>query len=124
MPKNVIVHDWWVGLVASYFGKIGYLAESTMKYRQHSQNSIGAKKFNILFIFKNLFKKQTLEKNISQARDFLKIYNSKLDKNTEIMLKDFTNLEKKSFFQKRKILLKYNLLKHGVIRNIGLFFKI
>lgn len=122
--SNAIVHDWWIGLVASYFGKIGYLSKSTIKYRQHTQNSIGAKSFNISFVLKNFFKKQTLDKNISQASGFLEIYNDKLDKNTKYMLEEFVSLEKKSFFHKRKILLKYNLLKHGLIRNIGLFLKI
>ena len=124
MSSNAIVHDWWVGLVASYFGKIGYLSQSTIKYRQHTQNSIGAKGFDIGFILKNFQKKQTLDKNISQAKDFLEIFNDKLDKDTKFMLEDFVNLQNKSFFQKRKILLKYNLLKHGFIRNIGLFIKI
>lgn len=124
MPSNAIVHDWWIGLVASYFGKIGYLPQSTIKYRQHSQNTIGAKGFDISFILKNFQKKQTLDKNISQAKDFLQIFNDKLDKDTKFMLEDFVNLTNKSFFQKRNILLKYNLLKHGLIRNIGLFLKI
>lgn len=124
MSLNAIVHDWWVGLVASYFGKIGYLSQSTIKYRQHTQNSIGAKGFDIGFVLKNFQKKQTLDKNISQAKDFLEIFNDKLDKDTKFILEDFVNLQSKSFFQKRKILLKYNLLKHGLIRNIGLFIKI
>ena len=124
MPSNAIVHDWWIGLVASYFGKIGYLPQSTIKYRQHSQNTIGAKGFDMSFVLKNFQKKQTLDKNISQAKDFLEIFNDKLDKDTKFMLEDFVNLQNKSFFQKRKILLKYNLLKHGFIRNIGLFIKI
>jgi hypothetical protein len=98
--------------------------QSTIKYRQHTQNSIGAKGFDIGFVLKNFQKKQTLDKNIFQAKDFLEIFNDKLDKDTRFMLEEFVNLQNKSFFQKRKILLKYNLLKHGLIRNIGLFLKI
>jgi hypothetical protein len=124
IPDGAIMHDWWMGLVASYFGKIGYLPQSTIRYRQHTQNSIGAKGFDMGFVLKNFQKKQILDKNISQAKDFLEIFNDKLDKDTRFMLEEFVNLQNKSFFQKRKILLKYNLLKHGLIRNIGLFLKI
>ena len=37
------MHDWWLGVVAARFGKAVYLDESTMLYRQHGGNSVGAK---------------------------------------------------------------------------------
>jgi len=40
------------------------------------------------------------------------------------MLENFISIENKSFWQKRKILLKHKLLKQGLIRNIGLLAKI
>ena len=42
-PEKTIMHDWWLGLVAARFGKMVYLDESTMEYRQHGDNSVGAK---------------------------------------------------------------------------------
>ena len=41
--SQVIMHDWWLGVVAARFGKAVYLDESTMLYRQHGGNSVGAK---------------------------------------------------------------------------------
>ena len=41
--SQVIMHDWWLGVVAARFGKVVYLDESTMLYRQHGGNSVGAK---------------------------------------------------------------------------------
>lgn len=41
--QNIIMHDWWMAAVAARFGKIVYLDQSTMLYRQHGRNSIGAK---------------------------------------------------------------------------------
>lgn len=49
--KNV-VHDLWIGLVVSLNGKIAYLDEKTIKYRQHGSNQIGTDK--ISHNFKNL----------------------------------------------------------------------
>ena len=37
------MHDWWLGVVAARFGRVVYLDESTMLYRQHGGNSVGAK---------------------------------------------------------------------------------
>ena len=124
IPNGAIIHDWWIGLVASKFGKIGYLDESTIKYRQHTSNTIGAKGFNIGFVLKSISKKVSLDGNISQAKAFLKKFKNELDNETIEMLQEFIGLEQKSFWQKRKILLKHKLLKQGLIRNIGLLVKI
>lgn len=124
IPDGAIMHDWWIGLVASKFGKIGYLDESMIKYRQHKSNTIGAKGFNVNFVLKSISKKVSLGGNISQAKAFLKQFRNELDDKTIKMLEDFIVLEQKSWSQKRTILLKYKLLKQGFIRNAGLFLKI
>lgn len=40
---QVIMHDWWLALVAARFGKLVYLDTPTLDYRQHRGNSVGAK---------------------------------------------------------------------------------
>ena len=45
IPENAIMHDWWLALVATAFGKLVYLDIPLVHYRQHSNNAIGAKKF-------------------------------------------------------------------------------
>ncbi|QEA54178.1 glycosyltransferase family 2 protein [Loigolactobacillus coryniformis] len=41
-PKQIVMHDWWFALVAAAFGEIAYLAEPTILYRQHGNNTFGA----------------------------------------------------------------------------------
>lgn len=45
IPKDskYVLHDYWVSLMVSQSGKIAYLDEPTMKYRQHTKNKIGSK---------------------------------------------------------------------------------
>lgn len=132
MPEDAIMHDWWLALVTSKFGKIAYLDEQTIKYRQHDKNSIGAKGFSYIFIlmkfYKLFYKKELYLKhmhaNLLQAKAFLEMYRKNLNGDTIQMLEEFTALESKSFWQKRKILLKHKLLKQGFIRNVGLLTKI
>jgi glycosyltransferase involved in cell wall biosynthesis len=38
-----IMHDWWISLVASAFGRRFFVPESLIDYRQHANNTIGAK---------------------------------------------------------------------------------
>lgn len=41
--NNLIMHDYWAALIASYCGKLVFLPEPTILYRQHSDNCIGMK---------------------------------------------------------------------------------
>lgn len=42
MPIDIRMHDWWIALVASLYGRIIYLDETLIKYRQHENNTVGA----------------------------------------------------------------------------------
>lgn len=54
-----IPHDYWIGLIVSLNGKVGYIEEKLIKYRQHGDNQIGidkiSHKFNKLEQVRNLF---------------------------------------------------------------------
>ena len=39
-----VSHDYWIGLIVSIHGKVGYVEEKYIKYRQHSNNQIGTEK--------------------------------------------------------------------------------
>ena len=41
-PTEVVLHDWWLGLVAAGAGGLAYLKEPCISYRQHGANVVGA----------------------------------------------------------------------------------
>lgn len=47
LPENFRMHDWWLAFVASFYGKIAYLDEPLIKYRQHGGNTVGVPGMNI-----------------------------------------------------------------------------
>lgn len=45
VPPNVLMHDWWLALLASSVGKIGFIPKPLVQYRQHGGNVLGAVSF-------------------------------------------------------------------------------
>jgi glycosyltransferase involved in cell wall biosynthesis len=42
IPRQALMHDWWLALVAASFGRIELLPHPTVLYRQHSFNVLGS----------------------------------------------------------------------------------
>lgn len=40
--EHILMHDWWIALVAATFGKVALLDVPTILYRQHGNNEVGA----------------------------------------------------------------------------------
>ena len=45
VPDAALMHDWWLGLIASVFGHIHIEEARLVDYRQHAGNTLGAKGF-------------------------------------------------------------------------------
>lgn len=120
IPDKAIMHDWWIAMVASAFGKIAYINEPLMLYRQHGANDTGAKNYGWGYFIKKFRERPSLDKYLAQAEKFLYMYKDNLDDNSKemlLVLKDFNSFSK---FKKIKVIIKYKLWKNGFIRNIGL----
>lgn len=48
LPTNskYLIHDHWIGLMASLNGKLAYMPEKYIKYRQHGDNQVGTEKIS------------------------------------------------------------------------------
>lgn len=120
IPSEAIMHDWWIAMVASAFGKIGYIDEPLILYRQHGQNDTGAKKYGAYYFIKTFLTVPTFEKYIEQSKAFLALYGHELDTYRRLMLEEFSNFNRLSKFQKIRLLFKYKIWKNGFMRNLGL----
>ena len=93
-PDQVVMHDWWLALVAARFGKMLYIDQSTMDYRQHGNNSVGAKDVgSVAYLFDKLahpahFQKAVVEKK-RQAAAFAQCYAPELTREEHELLLDF-----------------------------------
>ena len=138
IPKDAISYDWWISLAAAAFGKIGYIKFPTALYRQHENNAIGAKKWQVWFAAKTFLfgKDKMLGKSAAalantillktqwQAKAFLDVFKNELTEKYIDLLNVYLTLDRQSFFVKRRNLIKYRFFKIGFLRNIGLFLTV
>lgn len=50
--KKIHIHDWWLGLCAIKCGKISFIPDCLIKYRIHSNNTLGFNKTSFYFKLK------------------------------------------------------------------------
>ena len=43
IPAEAVMHDWWIALNVAKHGKIAYIPQQLVLYRQHRNNAVGAK---------------------------------------------------------------------------------
>ena len=117
---KIIMHDWWIAMVASAFGKIAYIDEPLMIYRQHGKNDTVAKHYGLQYFVKKFFAQPSFAKYIQRSKAFLSLYGHELDEYHKSMLKEFSVFDGLSKYQKLRVLFKYNIWKNGFMRNLGL----
>ena len=54
IPPQALMHDWWLALVATSFGRIELLSHPTVLYRQHSLNVLGSQGLGIHYCLMRL----------------------------------------------------------------------
>jgi hypothetical protein len=42
LPKEAVLHDWWTAACAALSGRVRYVPQATVLYRQHGGNQVGA----------------------------------------------------------------------------------
>lgn len=78
MNKNVIsyvkpipdfvLHDQWIGVITAHYGKVAYLPEQLIKYRQHGNNVLGALNVGTTYFLISLY---ILKSNFAYISHFI-----------------------------------------------------
>jgi glycosyltransferase involved in cell wall biosynthesis len=127
IPKTgVPMHDWWLALVASAFGRIETIPAKTVLYRQHSDNHVGAKHYDWRYVSHLALKvvchswvTACLRRSQLQAEAILQRYAANLSPTNWRMLSDLANLNRTGFLERRLLLMKHGLFGKGRLRNLG-----
>ena len=98
--KKLVMHDWWVYMVATCFGQVIFDSTPLVFYRQHAGNVVGVKNgftFWLGRLQRFLFQGQK-NSRISQASEFLRIYQQSLSRKNAEILKEFISYREKGLF--------------------------
>jgi glycosyltransferase involved in cell wall biosynthesis len=55
LPSSKIIHDQWLAINIAHYGKISFIPTSTLLYRQHAQNVVGANSVSHWYFLKKIF---------------------------------------------------------------------
>ncbi|MFS6229116.1 glycosyltransferase family 2 protein [Streptococcus agalactiae] len=125
-PNDILMHDWFLALLAASLGEIIYLDLPTQLYRQHDNNVLGArtmdKRFKILregpkSIFTRYWK--LIHDSQKQASLIVDKYGDVMTANDLELIKCFIKIDKQPFMTRLRWLWKYgyskNQFKHQVV---------
>ena len=125
---KVIMHDYFAALYASVFGKIIVIKRPLLSYRQHGDNSVGAKdNNNIYYLIKRLGDgrknyKNAMIRSEEQIKFFLNVYKDKMIekdfKDKYELMKEYSVLAKYSKIKRVMFYKRRNVWKKGTIRKI------
>ena len=118
--ENVIMHDWWLFLIASAFGRVEVVNSPTILYRQHESNQLGAGDLNKFTYYSKKFKTgNRLQLTYNQADAFLNTFNDLLDESHKSIIKEYINLQNYSKLKKILSIAKNDFWKHSAIKKAG-----
>lgn len=125
---SLLMHDWWIAIVASAFGKTAFLNEATIDYRQHGKNAVGAKNVRSLSYLAARLRANSMRKALNegaeQASVFLDTYSDLFSAEQRELICAFIATKDQNLIARDLTFLKYNLLKSGLLRKAGQFLGI
>ncbi len=123
-PASAIMHDWWLALVAAAFGRIGFVDDPTIRYRQHGNNEVGAKNVrDPKYVAARLSKTEQIHKVLTdtyrQAAGFYGRYQDKLTEEQAKLVLGYAKMPEYGKLRRMAHLLRNGHGKNGLVRKAG-----
>lgn len=119
---DVLMHDWWAFLIAVRFGKIAFLEEATILYRQHGNNGVGARNSSSLFyLLKRMLQGDEIKKSLVDTRAQAKLFVQKYEESEDSLINQYAQLSKSGKIKRLRFYIENDVKKSTFVRNIGLW---
>ncbi len=123
LPEGaMLMHDGWLALLAAACGKCAFLPEATIDYRQHGNNTVGAKDSRSLSHMIGKAKsgiREPMENNARQAGFLLQCYGDVLSREQKELLADYSHIFEMGKLRRISVYRKHALWKNGLHRQIA-----
>ncbi len=122
---EIVMHDYWAALIATVFGRIAFIHQPLILYRQHGRNSVGAQNAaGFLYLYRRMragraeFRKR-LNDTARQAGAFSRVFSEELRaKPQKTLIEKYANLTNFSKIKKIYFYFSNRIWKYGIIRKI------
>lgn len=119
--SRVIMHDWWISLLAFTVGRVAFVPESLSRYRQHTANVAGVvDRSGMGFMVRRLVtldRRETLAR-YDQAQEFVHTYGDLIDVTVRDDLAAFAKLGSAPKARRVQQILSRRILKQALARRI------
>lgn len=120
IPQEAFMHDHWIMLVASVFGRIGFVEGPTVLYRQHGGNVIGGGKVDAAYYRHRIGQgravlRQRLYADVAQAEAFAVRFGDAAPAAFQSMV----GLRERPWPCRAASICRHGIFKNGLFRNLG-----
>lgn len=129
IPADATMHDAWLGLVAAAFGILHPLYETTIQYRQHEGNAIGAGRgWKVADSCRRLISHRQFSDQVQssrrQAHSFAVRYANELDEAQQRVLNTWSNSQDLPAIVRHWTLYRNGLRRTNWLNTIGFFARL
>ncbi|MBQ6527386.1 MAG: glycosyltransferase family 2 protein [Clostridia bacterium] len=124
VADNMFMHDWFFAQTAAAFGRIVFVPESLVRYRQHGTNAIGASTHGTAGRFLEALRmpaviRKRLKVNETEATCLLQSYAGILPEKQEKIIRDFLAISKAPKVKRPFLLKKGDYLMQSPVTRLG-----
>ncbi len=129
IPEEAYMHDFWLGLVAAAFGILHPLNETTVRYRQHANNAVGAgSSWRITSVLKRLTSDRGFRSGVDasrrQSRSFAHRYAGQLSAEQKETLQAWSKSQELPAGVRHWTLYRNGLRRTSILNNIGFLARV
>lgn len=123
--SDMAMHDWWLYLVATTFGKTAFDPVPSIAYRQHGKNVAGWKPRPIKLIHRTLSLRKRLHSgpmgmdSLNQAARFIKAY-PQIPSDKREIVSELIQLRKSGLLGRLRYLTRARIMRNDFFENLGL----
>lgn len=123
--RDAVMHDWWLALLAQALGRMSFVSQPLVQYRQHGANSMGSvNRRGGGFMLAKLRSKDGMGRALRQGALFCRAYGEEATGEAAATLTAFASLAGKSKLARIRLSLRHGLLKQTYLRRVYQMIKI